>query len=395
MAILVSRARRDTPASTKVLHFNNAGASLPPQPVIDAVTEHQRHEWESGGYEAADAAAERIDAIYTSVARLLNAQPSEIALVESATIGWNIAFQGIPWKAGDRILTSRVEYESNYIGFLHFVQRYGISVTPVPDDAHGQLDVDAMRAMLDERVKLIAMTHVPTNGGLVNPAAAVGALARRHGILYLLDACQSVGQLNVDVEAIGCDLLSFAGRKFMRAPRGTGALFVRSSVLDKLDPLMLDGRSATWTGPDRFEIQPDAKRFETFESNIAARLGLGAATDYALGWGIDAIESRVKLTAENFRAQLSEISGVRVRDLGAEKCGIVTFTVEGLEAEQVKMALSEEKVKVNVSVTQRASTLLDMDARGLQSMVRASVHYYNSDVEVDRFCGLIRRIAAG
>ena len=394
MAILVSRARRDTPSCTKVLHFNNAGASLPPQTVIDVVTEHQRQEWEFGGYEAADAAADRYDAIYTSIAQLLNAQPGEIALVESATVGWNIAFQGITWKAGDRVLTSRAEYESNYLAFLHFVQRFGIEVTPVPDDAHGQLDVDALRAMLDDRVKLIAVTHVPTNGGLVNPAAAIGALSRQNGILYLLDACQSVGQLNIDVEAIGCDLLSFAGRKFMRAPRGTGALYVRTGVMDRIDPLLLDGRSATWVAPDRYEMRDDAKRFETFECNVAARLGLGAAADYALGWGIDAIAQRVKLTANNLRTQLADISGLRVRDMGSEKCGIVTFTIDGLEAEQVKSTLAEEKVKVNVSVTTRHSTLLDMDARGLHSMVRASVHYYNSDDEVDRFCGLIRRITA-
>ena len=385
--IIVARARRDTPAASKVLHFNNAGAALPPQHVTDTVVNHLRLESEIGSYEAAAHAQERCQGVYSSVASLLNAQPGEIALVESAATAWAAAFHSIPFQAGDRVLTSMVEYVSNYLGFMVMRDRVGIEITPVPDDNYGQLDVDALRAMLDERVKLIAITHVPSNGGLVNPAEAIGAVARRNNILFLLDACQSVGQIPVDVEAIGCDFLSFTGRKYLRAPRGTGGLYVRSSVLEQLTPRTVDGRSATWTAHDRYEYAPGAQRFETFEHNVAARLGLGAAADYAQLWGLDAIEARIVKAATNLREQLGEMAGVRVHDKGERKCGIVTFSVSGLDAAQVKSALSAERV--NVWVTAKESTLLDMEARRIDTMVRASLHYYNSDDEIDRFCGLV------
>ena len=388
--IIVARARRDTPAASKVLHFNNAGAALPPQHVTDTVVNHLRLESEIGAYEAAHHAEQRCNAVYSSVASLLNAQRSEIALTQGADTAWAAAFNAIAFRPGDRILTSMVEYNSSYLGFMNMRDRVGIEVTPVPDDNTGQLDVDALRAMLDERVKLIAVAHVPSNGGLVNPVEAIGAVARRNEILYLVDACQSIGQLPVDVEAIGCDFLSFTGRKFLRGPRGTGGLYVRSGVLDQLTPWTVDGRSAVWTSHDTYEYSPGALRFESFEHSVAARLGLGAAADYAQLWGLDAIETRIVKAADNLREQLSEMGGVTVHDKGARKCGIVTFSIAGLEAEQVKSALSAERV--NVWTTDRASTLLDMEARRLDSIVRASLHYYNSDDEIDRFCGLVARL---
>jgi selenocysteine lyase/cysteine desulfurase len=253
--------------------------------VLDPVLEHLRREAEIGGYEAAHAAQERLEAVYGSIARLVNCDPGELAIVDSATRAWDTVFYGLRLAPGDRILTSAVEYASNYLAFLHA----GMRIDVVPSDAHGQLDVDALERMLDERVRLIAVTHVPTNGGLVNPAAAIGRLARAHGIPFLLDACQSVGQLPVDVQAIGCDFLSATGRKFLRGPRGTGFLYVRRERLDEIDPPSIDLHAARWTARDEYELRPDARRFEGWESNVAAKLGLGAAADYANAWGIDAI----------------------------------------------------------------------------------------------------------
>ena len=220
MPIDIERARRDTPAASEVLHFNNAGAALMPAPVLQAQLRHLQLEAEAGGYEAAAAADDRIEAIYDSIARLLNADRTEIALVENATVAWDMAFYSVGFAAGDRILTAEAEYLSNYIAFLQVARRSGAVVDVVPSDEAGELDVEALERMIDRRVKLIAITHVPTNGGLVNPAAAIGRIARAHGILYLLDACQSVGQMPIDVAAIGCDMLSATGRKYLRGPRG-------------------------------------------------------------------------------------------------------------------------------------------------------------------------------
>jgi cysteine desulfurase / selenocysteine lyase len=263
-------------------------------------------------------------------------------------------------------------------------------VEVVPNDESGQLSVEALRGMIDDRVKLIAITHVPTNGGLVNPAAAVGAIAREAAVPYLLDACQSVGQMPISVSEIGCDMLSATGRKFLRGPRGTGFLYVRRGFADHLEPPFLDLHAARWTSPNTFEVAPGARRFENWESNVAGKVGLGVAIAYARDWGIAAIWDRVRSLASRLRAELEEIPGVTMRDIGAERCGIVTFTTDWATPDEVKRRLRDDGI--NVSVTRRASTRLDMEARDLTEMVRASVHYYNDDTEIDRLCAALREL---
>ena len=282
MAIDVDRARAETPGCQRVLHFNNAGCALPPGAVLEAVQAHLAREAEIGGYEAEAESPSRFEHTYDAIARMLGCDRTEIALVENATRAWDMAFYSLRFEAGDRILTGQAEYASNVIAYLQVAQRTGARLEVVPDDAHGQLDVSALRDMLDERVKLVALTHVPTNGGLVNPAAQVGALTRAAGVPFLLDACQSAGQLPLDVAALGCDMLTATGRKYVRGPRGTGFLYVRRALIERLEPPFLDLHAADWTGPARFEIRPDARRFESWESYVAARIGLGVALDYAL-----------------------------------------------------------------------------------------------------------------
>ena len=383
MAFDVARARRDTPGSMRVAHLNNAGAALPPSPVTDAVIAHLRLEAEIGGYEAAGVAAERIQATYRAIARLIGCEVDEVAIVENATRAWDMAFYAMQFKPGDRILTAHAEYASNVIAFLQVARRTGAVIEIVDDDEHGQLCIADLRRRLDSRsVKLVAITHVPTQGGLVNPAEEVGTVAREAAVPFLLDACQSVGQLPVDVSRIGCDLLSATGRKFLRGPRGTGFLYVRRSFLDHLEPPFLDLHAATWTAPQRYEIRPDARRFESWETNYAAKIGLGVAADYALSWGLDAIESRITLLAEGLRERLRAVDGVRVHDQGRRRCGIVTFTVDGVAAEQVRRRLAE--LGVNTSVSYAGSARFDLPRRGLAELVRASVHYYNTEEELDR-----------
>lgn len=380
----LQRARRETPGCEHVMHFNNAGASLPPQAVLDATIAHWQLEARIGGYEAAEQEEQALRHTYEAAASLIGCSPTEIALVESATRAWDLAFYALPFCPGERILTSTAEYASNYIAYLQVASKLGVTVEAIPNDASGQLSLQALRQLLDERVRLIAITHVPTSGGLVNPAAAVGKLAREHGILYLLDACQSVGQMPIDVQALGCDLLSGTGRKYLRAPRGTGFLYVRRAILDQLEPPMLDMRAATWTAPDRYELHAGMERFESFECNVAARIGLGVAIDYALGWGLDPIWKRVRDLAYTLRTRLSPIPGVVVHDRGVTQCGIVTFTLEGREPAWIKQILARQGI--NVTVSERKSTLLDLSERGLTALVRASVHYYNAEEEVERFC---------
>jgi cysteine desulfurase / selenocysteine lyase len=368
-----------------VAHVNNAGAALPPSAVTEAVIAHLRLEAEMGGYEAADAAHDQVEAVYAAVARLIGCRPDDVAVVENATRAWDMAFYSLSFKPGDRILTARAEYASNVIAFLQVARRTGAVVEVVEDDEHGQFSVADLKNRLEHGagdVRLIAMTHVPTQGGLVNPAEEVGAVARQAGVPFLLDACQSVGQLPVDVQRIGCDMLSATGRKFLRAPRGTGFLYVRRSMLDRMDPPFLDLHAATWTGAGSYEIRGDARRFENWETNYAGKIGLGTAVEYALSWGLEAIAARVTALAESLRERLQGTDGVTVHDQGLRRCGIVTFTVEGVPAKEVQRHLAESGVNTSVSLAEYAR--FDLPHRGLPDLVRASVHYYNTDAELDR-----------
>ncbi|HJR24429.1 MAG TPA: aminotransferase class V-fold PLP-dependent enzyme [Acidimicrobiales bacterium] len=390
----VTRARALTPGCDRVLHLNHAGASLLPQPVLDAVVGHLRLEAEIGGYEAGAAAADRLEHTYDALAQLLGADPSELALVDSHTTAWNAAVHAFPVGERDRILVTRAEYGANAITLLRLRERTGCELVLVDDDADGQVDLAAFeRALAEGPVAFASLVHAPTGSGLVNPAEEVGRLCRAAGVPLVLDACQSVGQLPVDVDAIGCDVLAASGRKFLRGPRGTGFLYVRAGLLPRLRPMSLDLQGAEWVAPDRYEVREGTRRFEQFEADVAARIGLGVAVDHALGWGIEAIAARVGPLAEGLRARLAAIDGVTVRDKGARRSAITTCTVDGVPAADVAAALRAQGI--NVSVTVPSYARFDLPHRGLDALVRASVHYVTTDDELDRAAAAIAALSAG
>ena len=393
MSIDIARARAQTPGCNERIHFNNCGAALMPTPVIDALKAHIDLEARIGGYEAARAAGERVEGTYSSIARMLNCDNEEIAVVENATRGWDMAFYAMRFERGDRILTCSAEYASNYIAYLQVARKTGALIETIPDDERGAVDVQALRSLIDERVKLIAITHVPTNGGLVNPAAQIGALAREHGVPYLLDACQSAGQMPLDVKELNVDMLSATSRKFLRGPRGMGFLYVRRNMIDELEPPFLDLHAATWVSPDSYRLRDDARRFENWECNVAAKIAMGVAVDYHLDCGRDDIEARIAALAGALRDRLQSLPGVRVRDRGASRCGIVSFTVAGSDPASLVRGL--EQRGINASVSRATSTQLDMHARGLDALARVGIHYYNTEEEVERFIGALEEVRSG
>lgn len=402
MTIDVAAARAATPGCQEFAHFNNAGSALPTATVLQTQLDYLTLESRIGGYEAHAQEQDRIDAIRPTIARMLGADPSgdEIALVVNNTAGfdlflysWAMSPEHAP-QPGDRILTTETEYGANYVGYLQIAKRTGAVVEIVPSNEHGEIDLDVLDATIRRTdvgpARLIAINHVPTNGGLINPAAEVGRIAREHGITYLLDACQSAGQLPLDVDELGCDALTATGRKYLRGPRGTGFLYVRSSILPTIEPVMLDHSAADWTEPDTYVVNPTAGRFEQWERNYASLLGLGQAVHEANELGLDAIAERVQSVADTLRTRLvDEVPDTTVHDLGRERCGIVTFSLPGADLAAVKDALQAEKV--NVSIVPPASALIDQRKRDLPPMLRASVHYYNDDTELDRLIDGLRR----
>jgi selenocysteine lyase/cysteine desulfurase len=383
----VEALRAQTPGCAHRVHLNNAGAALLTQPTLDAMIDHLRLEAEIGGYEAAAVAQERIRATYDSIADLIGGRSDEVALFDNATRAWNAAFYSVPLGPGDQILTGRAEYGSNVLAYLQVAQRTGAEVVVVPNDHFGQLDTAALAELVDERTKLIGVTHVPTSGGLVNPAAEIGRIARDTGALFLLDATQSVGQFPVDVEVLSADLLTGTGRKFLRGPRGTGFLWVRRTVLDRLDPAVAEIRSANWTGGRGFTWVDGARRFESWENSYVNVLGLGAAVRQALQLGLDVIGERTRGLGARLRGQLDDVPGVSTYDLGEVRCAIVTARVHGVPAAEVAATLGH--AGVNVTTTVPEHTPFDTQDRGVHPLVRFSPHYYNTHDELDRAVELL------
>ncbi len=384
----LARARRETRGCEELIHFNNAGASLPPATVADALHDYLRDEELHGGYEVMARREAELAHFYTAAARLLNCSPTEIAFAESATRAWNAAFYALDFRPGARILVGSAEYGSSLVAMLQRVRREGVEIVEVPDDAHGQVDLAALERLIDERTRLICLTQVPSGGGLVNPAAAVGQLARSAGIPYLLDACQALGQLPVDVAGIGCDLLCGTGRKFLRGPRGTGLLYIRQSLLERLEPHELNHFAAPMLSARDYRLRDDARRFETWERSYAGQLALGVAIDYALAWGLETISARIGHLAAELRRQLAPLDGVTVADRGLLQCGIVTFHARQRPALELQRLLADRGI--NVATVPFSANPLSSEQHPHPPLLRASLHYYNSEEEVERLVGELR-----
>jgi selenocysteine lyase/cysteine desulfurase len=387
----VAAARADTPGCLDHAFLDSAGSSLPPAQVTAEVVGHLRREAEIGGYLAIGERDDDLARGYHVLADLLDCDPEDIAFTDSASRSWLTLMDAVPLARGDRLLIGQVEYAANAVALLRRAEEVGATVQTVPSDESGALSVPALRDLLDERVKLLSLVHVPSNGGLVNPVREATEAAHEAGALVLLDACQSVGQLPVRVRELGVDLLSGTARKWLRGPRGTGFLVARRTIAHRLRPRLIDHTGALWVAPDRYELRTDARVHQLYEFDVAGRLGLITAVEYALRLGMDAIAQRVGVLASRARDSLAELPGVRVRDLGQVRSGIVTFTVDGVPPADVRETLHRRGVTVTVSPA--ASSLLDMTARGMaDGVVRASPHYFVTEDDIDRLVAEVDRI---
>jgi selenocysteine lyase/cysteine desulfurase len=387
----VDALRAQTPGTQTTTHFNHAGASLLSSATLDAIHAQFSREATMGQMEAGFAGREQTERARQLAARLFNAQASEIALTTGNSFGWAAAFAALgPWQAGERILVGRHEWGGNLSAMGIVAKRDGVSVEVIPCDADGATDPHALETMVDERVRLIALTWLPANGGVINPASAIGRVARRHGIPYFIDGAQAVGQVPVDVAALGCDVLTGAGRKALRGPRGTGLLYIRQDFLPRLTPAFVDTHSAPLDTDGEPLLREDAARFELAEAAYALHCGLANALQEAVDIGIDNIRAQIARIAQGLREELGNIPGVTVLDLGVERSGLVAFNIAGLDASHVQRSLSAQGITIGSNGV--AYTPFDMQARGLEKIARASVSYLTTEAEIDRLLSAVRAL---
>lgn len=373
-------------------HFNAAGAALPSADVVSTVIDHLRREERLGGYEAAAAMRDQSDAVYDAAAALIGASAPEIAIFDSASTGLRVLMDALRPTRSDRIVASSTTYVSHALQLMTMAREQNVDLVVAPVDEHGRMDVAALDALLaDGRPSVVTVSHIPTSSGLTEPVERIGEVARRHGATYIVDATQSIGHLAVDVDRIGCDALVTTGRKFLRGPRGTGFAYIRSSLLERLTPTAPDVRGAKWTGPTDWELSPSARRFETWESSVATRLGLGVALREALERGPDSTESWLLERALLLRRSLSLIPGVSVVDPVGSTSAIVTFVVEGVAAGRVVEALAS--VDVRVVAVPDTHGQWDLGARAIPSVVRASIHVYNDEADLDALLAAVEGVS--
>ena len=384
--------RKETPGVANGIHLNNAGAALMPQAVMTAMQHHLELEGQIGGYEAAALRKEEVADFYSAVAESIGAQSHQIAYANSATDAYVKALTSIPFEEGDVILTTANDYVSNQIAFLQLERKKKVQVIRAADTVIGGVDCDSVEELVRQfKPKLVAVTHVPTNSGLVQPVETIGEICNDFEVVYLVDACQSVGQLKLDVTDIRCDFLSATFRKFLRGARGSGFLYVSDRILKSgFEPDFLDLHSANWLSPDHYEAAHDAKRFELWERSFAALLGSWVATRYFLGLNIEHIEGRVQKLATNLRERLNSIPQVTVLDRGDKLCGIVTFHVVGWDPARLKQMLNQHSL--NASFAYANSALIDMQDKNVSWVCRFSPHYYNTMDEIEKSVAILMDI---
>jgi selenocysteine lyase/cysteine desulfurase len=389
----IDQLRQDTPGTEHAIHFNNAGAALPPRPVMDTLLEFLQTEAATGGYEIMTDRWSEFKRFREVAARLIHAEAAEMAFCVSATDAYNKALTAIPWQAGDLVLTTDYDYVSNQIAFLQLAKRHGIRIERAASLPDGRVDPeDLIRRLRAERPKLVAVTHVPTDNGLAQDIHSVGRACRDEGILYLVDACQSVGQLVVDVREIHCDFLAATARKWLRGPRGAGFLFAAQRTFDLgLEPFGVDGWGGRWSAPDQYEPAPDAKRYENFERNMAIQVAFTAALEYALELGMEAIQERVLALNRYLQEQVQAVPGVALRDPSPAESGITTLRIDYPDGGP---ALNKRlrAAGVNGSTVLRLRDPINFPAGEPDWGLRWSPHYYNTEAEVDRAVGILREV---
>jgi selenocysteine lyase/cysteine desulfurase len=387
----IETIRSQTKGLDGKLFFNSAGSSLMQDQVIECMLNYLEEERMIGGYAAAAKHQESINGFYTQVANLIKAKEKNIAFATSATDAYNQALSSIPFQSKDVILTTNNDYISNQLAFIGLQKRYDVEIVRVNDLKKGGMDAeDCIEKIEKLKPKLVAITHIPTNSGLIQDVYSIAPACKASGAYYLIDTCQSIGQLNISVETLNCDFLTATGRKFMRGPRGTGFLYVSDRVLNEgLTPLFTEQCGAEWTEEFGYKIMDSALRFERWERNCGNMLGLAKATELINKIGIESIEKRNNELQLFAREALSKLPNIQCTDIGENLCNLITFTNADGSINRIVELFATNNVSFSISGIN--SALIDFTKRELTEVVRISPHYFNTEKEISTLIDILKK----
>ncbi|MBK9734284.1 MAG: aminotransferase class V-fold PLP-dependent enzyme [Saprospiraceae bacterium] len=378
----INKVRFDTPGCQDKIFLNSAGSSLVPNIVSDTMYQYLEQERMIGGYQTALIQQDKIDEFYIQSSLLLNCEPKNIAFSYNATDAYAKALSSINFRSGDVILTSDDDYISNYIAFFSLKKRFGIEIVRIKNLDNGDIDlIDAEEKMVTCKPILVSITHVPTNSGKIQPVEKIGELCATYDIWYIVDACQSVGQIIVDVKKIKCDFLSATGRKFLRGPRGTGLLYISDKALNAgLEPLMIDMRGAKWNSEQSYSPIDTARRFELWEVSYSNLMGLTEAIKYANQIGLGNIQSANLKLINLLKSTLIQNIDIHLTEEGSRSASIVTFSSRSKPLEYFVQKLNDANVSYGVGY--REFALIDFNKKDVDWVIRLSPHYFNTEQEI-------------
>jgi cysteine desulfurase / selenocysteine lyase len=376
-------------------YLNNAGAGIMSTKTYEVIINYLKLEREIGAYHAAAKSKTLSDNFYINAAKLINANsPSEIAYMDSASRGWNMIVYGTPLKKGDTILTLSSEFGTNLITLFNYAKLNDFKVCVIKCDINGSFLIEEIENKLKEGAKLIAISHAVAHGSIINPVEEIGKLAKKYGAYYIVDGCQTVGQIKVDVQSIQCDAYMTTGRKWLCGPRGTGFLYVKSS--SQMRTTQLDLASADLIFDDnlnliRIEVRNDAKQFELWEKSFANLLGLSSAIEECLESKIEVISVKIQELSNKLRFAASSNENIKLIGKTISLSGILGFYLDDYSKESY---VQNEFDKFDL----RISTMSDWDCpmhfpkNGANKIFRLSPHFYTDNDTIEKACEIISKI---
>jgi cysteine desulfurase/selenocysteine lyase len=395
----VKKVRSDFPIlGTGIIYLDNAASSLTPEPVLLKMTEfyHQyRANVERGVHRLSQRASEEYEEAHSKVANFINARTeAEVIMTKNTTEGINLIASGLKWKRGDKIVTSILEHHSNFIVWLRVRERCGAIleiVEPREPIAQGILDPADFEEVIDDKTRLVALTHISNVLGVITPVKEIAEIAHEHGAYVLIDGAQSVPHIEVDVQKIGCDFLAFSGHK-MCGPTGSGALYIREELMEEIEPLEIGGGSIADVGINYYKLQKGSTRFEAGTPAIAESIGLGAAIDYLEKIEIKSIEAHEKELTKKMHDELGEIPKVELYGPEPEqRVGIISFNAGDLNPHDVALALD---VSADIMVRSGHHCALPLTKKVIRGSgsVRASTFFYNTKEEIAKLVSGVKEI---